>query len=58
MKSRLISLVFDRSCAKLACANVLSRRQANYHRHVEVDYLDYDEVHYFRFGRGEKQLAR
>jgi len=37
--------------------NVLSDRQANYFRHVEVDYLDYDEVHYFRFGRGEKQLA-
>lgn len=43
----------------LACWRyVFLRRQANYHDHVEVDYLDYDEVHYFRFRRGEKQLAR
>jgi len=37
--------------------DVLYLRQANYLRHVEVDYLDYDEAHYFRFRRVEKLLA-
>jgi len=34
----------------------VSRRQANEGQDLEVDYVDY-EVHYVRFGRGEKQLA-
>jgi hypothetical protein len=37
--------------------DIVHRHEANYRHIVDVDYLDYDDHYYLRFGRVAKQLA-